>query len=781
MSFTFAISMRWTVAILVTVAAGILALAGDGRSGGPGSSALALQQTNFDQFEHRDFWYADRYSNNAIDLFPLDRTYSTAGATLEQGESAPCAPITSSIWIAYSADRAGRLDVAVAGSGFDATVTLYEWDLTGDLIPSPPGADLIPIACAEQASGAEATASMNIAPGREYLVQLGSRAGGGDVRVRATCAGCAPPNDNFQSQHYLYVDQWQPEARRTVDTTAATTEPGEQQPCGQIGATVWYSMYAGTPAEVEISTEGSNFDTTLAVYRLRPSSNYEWNLSNLELIACDDNGAGPASVRLQHDPERGGEYFVQAGGANGAKGSLVVSARCVPYCPPYNDNAASAEYWDVPIQGYQIPTQGATIEDGEPQPCGDVGHTVWFQITARGDTRIALNTAGSDFETSVAVYENASFSPPPGEFEVIDCDAGGAAAVEFAANGNQPYWVQIGGVDDASGMLVTNADCVPAPCPPYNDSIVQPAYFWRPYGSQFYTEFFDVRGATTEPGEPLDCGDMGRTTWWVIDTYEPLPVIPFAFDTRDSDFDTEIAVYEAPLYGGEYGASPFDSMTRIACASDGSGNRARATFDAQPNKRYYVQIGGRGGATGQLGVEISCNGPCPAENDMVGGALYAFAPFSHTIDTRATTTEPDEPLPCGNMGKTVWYRIDAGAGAEFTISTAGSDFPTVIAAYETPPWTSPPGGSSGPSDVGCLVGDTLEYAGAAGSSYLIQVGGVDGASGSLQLSIDCEPADSCRQQVYPVDTGQGGIAGVPGGSVSGPDTGSGGHKARPGD
>jgi hypothetical protein len=131
------------------------------------------------------------------------------------------------------------------------------------------------------------------------------------------------------------------------------------------------------------------------------------------------------------------------------------------------------------------------------------------------------------------------------------------------------------------------------------------------------------------------------------------------------------------------------------------------------------------------------------------------------------------------MGKTVWYRIDVGAGADFTISTAGSDFPTVIAAYETPPWSSPPGGGTG--DVGCVIGDTLEYEGAAGSSYLIQVGGVDGASGSLRLSIDCAPTDSCRQQVYPVDTGQGGGGdghSLAGGSVSGPDTGSGGHKAR---
>ncbi len=754
----------------------VAAMTTDGRDAPRAVAAPPAQQAAFDLFANRDFWYADQYSNNAADLFPLDRTYSTFGATLEQGESAPCAPIASSIWIAYSADRAGRVDVSVEGSGFDAIIAAYEWDLTGDFIPSPPGADLVPLGCAEEASGADASVSMTVTPGREYAMQIGSRAGGGDVRLRASCVGCAPPNDNFDHQHYLYVDAWQPEASRTTTTTNATLQPGEQRPCAQIGATVWYTLYAGTPSDVEISTVGSDFDTVLAVYRLSPANNYAYEPGGLELIACEDDGGGAAAIRVESGAGDGHEYFIQAGGAGGAGGTLSLTVECVPVCPPYNDSASSAEYWEPPIEGYTIPTDGATTEAGEPQPCGDIGKTVWFQLTARGDTLIALDTAGSNFETVMAVYETVGFSPPPGSFDLIDCEAGSDSRIEFDATGNKTYWVQAGGVDGASGQLVLNADCVPAPCPPFNDSVAQPYYFGRPQGSQLYTEFIDLGGATTEAAEPLDCGEMSHTAWWAIDMYEPYPMVPLVFDTRDSDFDTEIAVYEAPLYGYVPYDAPeaaFAQLTPVLCASDGAGNRARAVFDAAPGKRYYVQIGGRGGTSGTVGFEISCEGPCPPENDNVGAAWQPSFGYPLFTDTRAATLEPGEDTPCGNIGNTVWYRIDGQAPGAYTISTAGSDFATVIAVYEVQPFSSPPGG--GVREQSCELDGELEFAGSSGFSYLIQIGGVDGAGGMLSLQIDCAPDEICQPAVYPVDTGQGGGPGVVYGGLIGPDTGSGGY------
>jgi hypothetical protein len=171
-----------------------------------------------------------------------------------------------------------------------------------------------------------------------------------------------------------------------------------------------------------------------------------------------------------------------------------------------------------------------------------------------------------------------------------------------------------------------------------------------------------------------------------------------------------------------------------------------------------------------LGFEISCEGPCPPENDNIAAAWYPSFGFPVMADTRAATLEAGEERPCGNIGNTVWYRFDAAQAGEFRISTAGSDFSTVLAVYEFE-GVSPPGGAR---NVACVEGTDLNLHASAGHSYLLQVGGAGGAGGILQARIDCD-ASVCQSWVYPVDTGQGGGGPMAGGSIGGPDTGSGGY------
>ena len=150
---------------------------------------------------------------------------------------------------------------------------------------------------------------------------------------------------------------------------------------------------------------------------------------------------------------------------------------------------------------------------------------------------------------------------------------------------------------------------------------------------------------------------------------------------------------------------------------------------------------------------------------MMANAWSVYPPYRHWIDTTGATVEPGEPAPCGNIGKTVWYRLDAGSGTEHTISTEGSDFATAIAVYAIDQ-PSPPGGMT---NVSCSTSGTLTFDAATGMSYFVQVGGVESDAGALVVSIDCE--------VCAVPGGQGGGGGVivAGGSVAGPDTGSGGY------
>lgn len=68
-------------------------------------------------------------------------------------------------------------------------------------------------------------------------------------------------------------------------TIGATAEPGEPNHCGlAAGKSEWFAYQAETNGMLRIDTEGSNFDTILAVY-IGPGDSF----ATLTNIACDDN------------------------------------------------------------------------------------------------------------------------------------------------------------------------------------------------------------------------------------------------------------------------------------------------------------------------------------------------------------------------------------------------------------------------------------------------------------------------------------------------------------
>lgn len=48
-------------------------------------------------------------------------------------------------------------------------------------------------------------------------------------------------------------------------------------------------------------------------------------------------------------------------------------------------------------------TVGASLEAGEPRPCGSIGSTVWYTFTAAYNGTGVVDTIGSSYDTVVAV------------------------------------------------------------------------------------------------------------------------------------------------------------------------------------------------------------------------------------------------------------------------------------------------------------------------------------------------------------------------------------------
>ncbi|MCC6849982.1 MAG: hypothetical protein IT294_15870 [Deltaproteobacteria bacterium] len=158
-------------------------------------------------------------------------------------------------------------------------------------------------------------------------------------------------------------------------------------------------------------------------------------------------------------------------------------------------------------------------------------------------------------------------------------------------------------------------------------------------------------------------------------------------------------------------------------------------------------------AAGDLvsGVDVVLNVTLPPPNDACGAATDVTSfPFTTTIETRLATSAAGDPTPrClaapnPKASKSVWFRLASPLAGTLTLSTAGSDYDTVLTA-----WTGTCGSlagvacnDDGPS--GLAAGVTLPIA--AETPYLVAVTDFASTGGTLVFTATFElaPTPACR-------------------------------------
>jgi hypothetical protein len=104
-------------------------------------------------------------------------------------------------------------------------------------------------------------------------------------------------------------------------TFGAISEPGEPTHCNVAGgASYWFSFVAEQTGDVRLDTEGSTFDTVLAVYTaIGPG------FGNLQPVACDNNGgADGLDSKLTFTAQAGVTYLIAIDGVRGAQGTVLM-------------------------------------------------------------------------------------------------------------------------------------------------------------------------------------------------------------------------------------------------------------------------------------------------------------------------------------------------------------------------------------------------------------------------------------------------------------------------
>ncbi len=113
----------------------------------------------------------------------------------------------------------------------------------------------------------------------------------------------------------------------TGTNLAATKEPGEPDHAGNPGgSSVWWSWTATQNGTAMFSTEGSDFDSLLAVY----TGTF---VSSLTLVAADDDSGQDLTSKVTFDVVKGMPYQIAVDGYDGEIGPIELTWFMYPPCP----------------------------------------------------------------------------------------------------------------------------------------------------------------------------------------------------------------------------------------------------------------------------------------------------------------------------------------------------------------------------------------------------------------------------------------------------------------
>lgn len=273
---------------------------------------------------------------------PYSDSLSVAEATVEADEQASsCGYHGNTVWYSFTPAQSDSVYITTFGSTYDTVIAAYTGsDLT----------NLLEAGCSDDTSAALTSGlELQVISGTTYWIQIGMFTMTGQLNVELEWAE-TPANDSFAAalpaSPLPYGD--------TLSTIAATVEVEELMDCdgSLIGKTVWYSVNVAGPRVVTATTDGSDYDTVLAVYT-GPE------LATLSPVVCNDD-AVLLSSEVQFLAVSGTTYWIQAGGFQSESGTLVLGV--TQSSPPISDgdgdglsNAAEIACGSNPASASSVP------------------------------------------------------------------------------------------------------------------------------------------------------------------------------------------------------------------------------------------------------------------------------------------------------------------------------------------------------------------------------------------------------------------------------------------
>lgn len=98
----------------------------------------------------------------------------------------------------------------------------------------------------------------------------------------------------------------------------------------------------------------------------------------------------------------------------------------------------------------------ATVQSGEPSPCGQIANTAWYAIRMASATRLTAATSNTTTDTAIAVYEAPLEPPTFGSLRLLDCNDDmdfliTQSEVSWSARPGYAYYIQLGVAKGGAG------------------------------------------------------------------------------------------------------------------------------------------------------------------------------------------------------------------------------------------------------------------------------------------------------------------------------------------
>ncbi len=334
---------------------------------------------------------------------------------------------------------------------------------------------------------------------------------------------------------------------------------------------------------------------------------------------------------------------------------------------PANDNFANRIAVAVSVAGSTRTVTGsnvgATAETGEPfhARSSSARTSVWWSYTPYSSGPITITTAGSSFDTVLAIYTGSSVDALSSV--TSNDDAGGGtlrSEVTFIGAAGTEYQIAVAGYDNATGNIRLHVTGSAVARPPHDDFEVRRNVYPPSRVGSRRTVTSTNHYATAQRFEPYHAGwrNARNSVWY---RFTPQSTGRVVIDTRGSDFDTILAVYVR---------GSLRHLTEIASNKDyrGFGRQSRVHFRAIAGRQYQIAIAGYGNRSGNIRLNIV--GGEPGRGTYAVGANAVEATPVEPIASAAsvTTYASDTPSPARLAAAPVALQQGTSAGASATKS-----------------------------------------------------------------------------------------------------------------